>query len=354
MFIHTCDHIVTLYIAYYKKEAEIILRDVPNAIDIEGIDALIVDQTERAGGTVAEYKGKPFFTVCCALALNQEPDIPPHFTSWNYDSSWSSKQRNRLGYLTYNRITHPIQKVVQFQRHRWGLPVHRTINDSFSQLAQICQQLPGFDFPHSKLPNCFHYTGPLREHFITSVEFPFESLDGRPLIYASLGTIQNKRTEVFHTIAAACASLPVQLVIAHGGALSEEIANQLPGAPLVVNYAPQLEVIQRASLVITHGGLNTTLDALICGVPMVVIPFVHEQPAIARRVEWTGSGEIVWPKQLNTDCLREAIERVLGNPKYLAIALCLKESYNQDCGVTKASDIIETVLTTCQPVLANR
>ncbi|MGH8002426.1 MAG: hypothetical protein ACREPR_24100 [Brasilonema sp.] len=102
-------------VAYYTKEAEIILRDVPSVIDTEGIDVLIVDQTERAGGTVAEYKGKPFVTVCCALALNQEPNIPPPLTSWNYQPSLWSRQRNRLGYLTYNRITRPIHKAVQLQ-----------------------------------------------------------------------------------------------------------------------------------------------------------------------------------------------------------------------------------------------
>lgn len=181
-------------------------------------------------------------------------------------------------------------------------------------------------------------------------EFPFARLNGRPLIYASLGTIQNKRIEVFHTIAAACASLPVQLVIAHGGALSKEAANQLPGSPLVVSYAPQLEVIQRASLVITHGGLNTTLDALSCGVPMIVIPFVHEQPAIARRVEWTGTGEIVWSKQLSADRLRTAIELVLLNSEYQAAALRLKASCDEAGGATKASDIIERVATSGQPV----
>lgn len=185
------------------------------------------------------------------------------------------------------------------------------------------------------MPRCFHYTGPLRGQSLAPVEFPFDRLDERPLIYASLGTIQNKRIEVFDTIAAACASLPIQLVIAHGGAISKEDANKLQGKPLVVDYAPQFEVIQRASLVITHGGLNTTLDALSHGVPMVVIPFVHEQPAIARRVEWTGTGEVVRSKQLERDFLRAAIEKVLGNSEYRAAALRLKVSCDQAGGVTR-------------------
>jgi len=154
-------------VAYYKKEAEIVLTDVPVAIETEGIEALIVDQTERAGGTVAEYKGKPFITVCSALALNQELDFPPPYTPWKYQSSWWSRQRNRLGYQAYNRITHPVQKVVQLQRQRWNLPKQKTINDAGSLLAQICQQPIEFDFPRIDLPDCFHYTGPLRPDIVS-------------------------------------------------------------------------------------------------------------------------------------------------------------------------------------------
>ena len=67
-------------------------------------------------------------------------------------------------------------------------------------------------------------------------------------------------------------------------------AVRLPGDPLVVRYAPQLEVLSRARLTLTHAGLNTVLDSIQCGVPMVAVPLTYEQPAIARRVEWTGAG----------------------------------------------------------------
>ena len=83
----------------------------------------------------------------------------------------------------------------------------------------------------------------------------------------------------------------MQLVISHGGGLTEAQASSLPGSPLAVRYAPQEELLARAQLTLTHAGLNTVLDSLTHGVPMVAVPITYEQPAIARRVEWHGCGE---------------------------------------------------------------
>ncbi|WLT39734.1 hypothetical protein NON20_10065 [Synechocystis sp. B12] len=66
----------------------------------------------------------------------------------------------------------------------------------------------------------------------------------------------------------------------------------LPGNPLVVNYAPQLELLQRTALTITHAGLNTTLECLNNAVPMVAIPIANDQPGVAARIAWAGVGNL--------------------------------------------------------------
>jgi len=114
---------------------------------------------------------------------------------------------------------------------------------------------------------------PLLDHCATLIRyrFPFlERLTGQPLIYAS-GTVQNTKQEIFYCIAAACDQLDVQLVLSHGGGMNAEAVEGLPGSPLVVEYAPQLELLAKARLTITHAGLNTVLDSLSSGVPLVAI-----------------------------------------------------------------------------------
>jgi zeaxanthin glucosyltransferase len=327
-----------------ERTSVMVCRDAPAAMRSAGVQALLVDQMEPAGGAVAEHLQIPFITVCNALAMNREPLVPPPFTPWNYaDAGWA-KLRNGFGYAVSDWITQPIAKVVAKYRASWKLPPVDSSEGSFSKLAQICQMPREFDFPRAQLPETFHYVGPLRRALPTPVPFPWDRLDGRPLVYASLGTLQNSREDVFRSIAEACSGMDLQLVISHGGGLTEAQAASLPGDPVVVGYAPQLDLLARARLTITHAGLNTVLDSLAHGVPLVTAPITYEQPAIARRVEWTGCGRSVPLAKLNTRLLKEVVKDVLYGEKYRMAARRISDSIRKAGGVQRAADLIEAAV----------
>jgi UDP:flavonoid glycosyltransferase YjiC (YdhE family) len=75
---------------------------------------------------------------------------------------------------------------------------------------------------------------------LSPVPFPFAQLTGKPLIYASMGTVQNRLLDVFQTIASACEGLDAQLVISLGAGASSKSLPPLPGNRMFVGYAPQL------------------------------------------------------------------------------------------------------------------
>jgi MGT family glycosyltransferase len=327
-----------------RRTTEMICRDAPGCIQSTGVQALLVDQTEPAGGTVAEHLGLPFITVCNALALNRDPAVPPPFGGWEYKDTLPARLRNRLGYAASDRVMAPVTDVLRRYRQMWKLEPHKNPDDSFSTLAQISQLPPAFDFPRRRLPECFAYVGPMRDSSAGQVEFPWHLLDGRPLVYASLGTLQNRKESVFRCFAQACADLPVQLVITHGGGLDDRAVAALPGNPLVVAYAPQTAVLARARLTLTHAGLNTVLDSLAHGVPLVAVPITYEQPAIASRIRWSGAGRVIPLKKLNAERLREHIAAVLDNVSYTSKAQAVKHSIEQAGGVTRAAAIVEQVI----------
>jgi zeaxanthin glucosyltransferase len=321
---------------------EMMLRDGPDAIRRSHVSMLLVDQTEPAGCSIAERLGIPFITICNALALNREPDVPPPFTPWSYQPVWWARARNRIGYAASDRFTRPVTEVVDRYRKQWRLQPHKTPEDSFSPLAQISQQPALFDFPRKRLPASFHYAGPLRKVSARQSTFPWEQLDGRPLIYASLGTLQNSRMDVFQCFSEACAGLDAQLAITHGGGLDNKDVPTLPGNPIVVSYAPQLELMSRARLTLTHSGLNTVLDSLSFGVPLIAIPITYEQPAIAQRILFTGVGETVPFSSLNASLLRSTVERVLapGSPCSLRAQRMCQSIRSTGYGVTRAADLV--------------
>jgi MGT family glycosyltransferase len=325
-----------------QKTTEMICRDAPGAIRRAKIQALVVDQTEPAGASVSEHLDLPFVTVCNALALNRERHVPPPFTAWSYRPSRWASIRNATGYAIFDRLMRPITDVVDTYRARWKLPKSVGPADSFSGLAQISQQTQAFDFPRQNLPPHFQYVGPLRRP-AAKVDFPWDRLDGRPLVYASLGTLQNRKQELFRCFAEACAQLNLQTVLALGGEVDERFAASLPGDTIAVSYAPQREVLARASLTLTHAGLNTVLDSLSFGVPLVAVPITYEQPAIASRIRWCGAGKVVPFADVTTARLRKTIHQVLTDPTYSTNARAIQRSILEAPGVCGAADCIERV-----------
>ena len=325
----------------FARVAETRLQKAPKIIKEHSIDALIVDSAVFEGGTIADYLNLPYVTVFCILPSYQDLNIPPIMTTWQYDSAWWTKLRNRMAYGLLNYLASPVWQVISRYRALWNLPAYSHTNDIFSQLAIITRHIPELEFPR-QLPPHFHFTGPFHNSIKRPpVAFPWEKLNTKSLIYASMGTLQNRRLDVFQTIAEACADLDAQLVISLGGGLDLEALSNLPGDPLLVKYAPQLELLQKASLNITHAGLNTTLESLSYGVPMVAIPVTDDQPGVAARIVWAKAGELVKLSNLNVDKMREAIEKVLREPSYRQNAVRLQKAIHLTEGVSRAVDIIE-------------
>jgi Glycosyl transferases, related to UDP-glucuronosyltransferase len=241
------------------------LDDAPGAMSGAKIDALVVDQVELAGGTIADYLRVPFVNLALAMPIHLEPNVPFFAFNWRHGSSPLHKIRNQLGNLFIEHLASAGRAAINRYRERWHLPAILRTNDFFSRLAQITQVPKETDFPATKLPACFHYTGP----FIDGrgrqlIDFPWHRFSaGRPLIYASMGTLQNGVERVFRVIAEACAEMDAQLVLSLGTGF-ENLA-PLAGNPIVVPYAPQLELLRRSALTITHGGLNTVLEPLASG-----------------------------------------------------------------------------------------
>jgi MGT family glycosyltransferase len=239
--------------------------------------------------------------------------------------------------MASDRVTAPIRRVVDDFRRRWGLAAHRRDDESFSSRAQICQLPKTFDFPRTALPPSFHYVGPLRDR-AKPIPFPWERLDGRPLIYASLGTLQNGRAPLFECFAEACEPLDVQLIISHGGGLTASQVARFRGNPVVVPYAPQQEVIGRAALTLTHAGLNTVLDSLSAGVPLVAVPITYEQPAIGRRLERAGVGRVVRLRHANAGAIRSAVRDVLARAEFKRASQKMAEAIRESGGLRRAAD----------------
>lgn len=340
----------------FKRESEMLFREAPQAIRAANIEVLIVDQITSSIATVADYLNLPFVTVCNAMLIHREPAVPPYSTHWAYSTTSWARLRNRLGNALVNFLTRDLWREICAQRRRWNLPAYQKRDDSYSPLAQVCQLPKAFDFPRERLPSHFHYIGRFQDPSgiepitFKNTDFPFDRLNGQPVIYASLGTLQNQRPEIFKCIAQACSTLEAQLVISLGHPEAQPI--DLPGDPIVVPFAPHQKLIERSQVVVTHAGMNTVLTALSCGVPLVAIPITNEQPGIAARLARTKAGQTIQLTKLDETTLRKAITEVLNESSYRENAQRMQKIIQASGGVERAADIVEQVAQTRQPVIA--
>ncbi len=326
--------------------ANISYRDLPSRVTEAKIDVLLVDQLFPGGATVAEHLGLPYVSIASAAPINRSRSLPPPNLSWDYDPTPAGRERDRMGWEGAKQAFQKWTKVENEQRQQRNLEaLEDVLEDSFSPYAQIVQMPQGFDFPREDPPPFFTHVGPLTHpETRRSVDFPWAQLDGRPVIFASLGTMQNGLEWVFRTILEATAELDFQLVLSTGGGpITELTRDTAPNNAIVVNYAPQFDLLGKASLCITHAGLNTTLEALTHRVPLVAIPITHDQPGVASRIRWSGCGKSIDLGSLNTASLQEAILSVTSDPSYRQKAMQLSSEISKLKPLDAACDIIEEV-----------
>lgn len=324
------------------NDMERFLRATPQALTRAGVDALIIDELALAGPTVAEMLHLPYFVISTSV---------PHDFGWSAPRSIAPSKsifirlQNALLEISVLRMRGPVRRRLDNFRRQAGLGPIRQIKQVFPELAHITQLPQCLDFPRSGLPPTFHYTGPfVDEAARLPTEFPWDQLDGRPVIYASLGTTLKGESTIFHLIAEACDGLGVQLVIALGGRRDPEMFHDMPGKPLIVKDAPQLELLKRAEIVITHAGPNTVFETLMQGKPMIALPKAFDQPAIAARLAWLGAAIVLRPGKLSVQELRSALATVLSDPSYRNAARGIQARIRSTHGLERAADLIEQAL----------
>jgi zeaxanthin glucosyltransferase len=335
-------------------QAEAFFAEGPREIASAGVEALVIDGVASYGNAIAEHLKMPFVTVASALPVNVDLNQPPFFTRWRFRRGRLWRLRNRVGYLVLYRLARPLVDVVSQQRRAWSLPPADERSAKSAPRAEITQLPACVDFPRKQSKHLL-YTGPFSISRATpKVGFPWQQLDGRALVYASMGTLQNGQDRLFKIIALACSGVDVQLVMSLGGGpIMPYALGSLPGNPIVVHYAPQRELIERSAVVISHCGVHTVLEALWYGVPIIAIPIANDQLGMAARVDYAGVGKVISPRRLSARRLRGALVGILSSAKYKQSAQTLQGKIRTSGGAQRAAEIIEKLLCESRPTIAS-
>jgi MGT family glycosyltransferase len=187
----------------------------------------------------------------------------------------------------------------------------------------------------------FAFTGPsIAPGRGASIEFPFHLLDGRPLVYISLGTTFHNAPAFYQACFDGLGAGPWQVVLSTGGADLD--LGSPPENFLVRRFVPQLALLERAAAFITHGGMNSANEGLYFGVPLVVVPQRGDQHLVGARVAELGAGLSIAPREVNGARLRMAVEAALFDSSLREKAGALGASLRDAGGYRAAADAIQT------------
>ena len=167
---------------------------------------------------------------------------------------------------------------------------------------------------------------------------------GRPLVYASLGTVINDRPGFYRALIEALCEEDVDLLISCGKAFDAAQLGELPQNVRVEQYVDQMDVLSRASLFVTHCGMNSASEGMWMGVPELLFPLTGEQRAVARRVSEVGAGVLLDEAVAREPAgLRVAILDALANEGLAVGSARMREDLRACSGPTGAADFIEQV-----------
>jgi zeaxanthin glucosyltransferase len=309
-------------------------------------DLILGDQMEPASGLLARALGVPLVSVACAVPMDPEPGIPLPFLGWPHDATAEGLRRNAGGERVADLLMTPQSRVIRRWAQTWGLGDLRRLQDCLSPDLALSQMVPGFDYSRPVNGGHIAPVGPFRQGQAAQ-DFPVDITPdpGRPFVYASLGTLQGHRAGLLARIARACRQAGAQVLVSHAGSLTDDQALAIP-ADWVRAFVPQQAVLAHADLCVTHAGLNTALECLATGVPMLALPLTHDQPGVAARIAQCGAGLRLHPWQRNTARIADGVRTLLADPRYRQTAQGFAAQAGTWGGAAGAIDRVEVTIRT--------
>lgn len=335
-----------LSIAILTDLCAAVLKDGPRALRECQAQALILDFSAKGLDAVAVSMGIPYVHVSNALHSDYSGYTPFWCYDWPPDTTDEAIARNRAGLIRFAKTAAPMQAMLRSFLEDAGVDI--AWNDPYaltSKLAWLTQIPPELDFENPHWPKQLIHVGPLcPPPHNSDTDFQWDRLTGEPLIYVSFGTLQTDLLTLYEAVAEIACARECQIVLSTAGSPLHERLMDIPENLILVPFAPQVELLRRATLCITHGGINTVLEALQCGVPLVILPITNDQPGVAARVEHAGVGAFCRAEDLTPANLSNLIDEVLENPVYRMRAKQMQGVLDQKKSITRAGECIERAL----------
>ena len=349
----------------YQEMAERMLSQQAEAREIIEADLVVVDINEPLIAMLAKKHNVPCVMFNTALPQTEDPGIPPTRSLVEYGPGWLNRARAALLWWKFriqrratawlaNRIgLCPPYALVMQLAPRFGIRASELESNTMymPQLRNTHELLAcpaAFDFPRPQSA-CRSYIESIDLHR-KEVSFPWGDLDpSKPLIYCSFGTQSYQRDNVAQLLGCLVSVAQLrpnfQFVIATGAQAGLVTPSSNAANIVIVQRAPQLALLSRAEVMITHAGLGSIKECLAFGVPMLAFPLAIDQPGNAARIKHHGLGIVGNVRRVSAARLVLMLEQLIGDPSFKDKAERMRREFERVENASTGVTLIEALLT---------
>jgi MGT family glycosyltransferase len=300
-------------------------------------DITVVDANCWGAAALAESTGHPwamFMPYCLPVP---SPDAPAFGPGFSPPRNTLERVRDRVVWAALDRMASSSLTMLNTLRAELGVPRLHGLPDLYLQSgALLYRTAEPFEYPRRDWPDQVHLIGP--GLWSPTAERP-SWLDAlpRPRVLVSVSTELQEDGAIVDAALTALADQPGSIIVTTS-ALDPTRFVAPNDRTRILRFVSHAAVMDAVDVVVTHGGMGTTQRALAAGVPLVVVPWGRDQKESARRVQHSGAGVMLAPKQLAPDRLRAAVraarERTEGARRVAA-------AFATAGGATRAVEILQ-------------
>lgn len=324
----------------HKKVAKAMCDDLPSLIEKSDIEYLIIDQVQFHGRAIAEYTNRPYITLSCAHPMNLSSLLPPPTQQGKPATSLFKRVQYCLHRILFRFFVKEQALGISTKLlKKRELPPYKKLSDCDSTVLHLIPSVSECDFPQpwqqkQQVVYCGSFI-PQEEQTAFAPRFP-----EKPLIYISLGTLQNENYPLLRLLCTVTSSLGFETVVGLGQ-WDEAKSLSLPGNPQLIAMAPQREILKKATICISHGGYNTFNEALFYSVPLLILPLTNDQLGVGSRVDALGIGRTLTVKNLTTEQIKRELQQLLSDDDIKKQVRHIGQLQRERGGVTRAVEEIE-------------